>query len=854
MRALCVASFLLVACGSGGTGKITGRISVEGGQASGIAVEALGPTPTATATDESGSFTLEGLRDGWYVVRATVSAAEAPTQEAVVHVEASAADKEPALAFKLAKGKVSGKVVFSDMSAAAGLPVSIAGAVARSTVTDAMGAFAIENLPSGAFVLTVEAADTRERRHSVTFTLDGPTASVMLPDLAFTATGRLTGTVKDSTMMPVAGVDVTVPGTSVRATSDGAGAFELVDVPAGLRSVVASRPGAVTLSAKADVTVARGANPLVTLTLTRATPPTGTVTGGVTFFHSGTPELITVSALGSNVSTGVSSLGQYSLDVPAGEWDIVAEAPSYPRLTLGHVTVKEGTTQTLRPAHMTLWRRFPDDPLIGGVGFAGITAPSEGDWFLFETNNAGGAPQWWWLANSKTLSRRLYHTGSSTPAQGSILSRTGQHLAYVAGGATYLINTSTGAQTSFARVPSVHDFSTDETVYFNADVNGLMRYTLAPATRRDFGGNAVVKLTRDRWLVINTVTREQTLVTPTTEHLVFTNVDTSILSPIPYVYTGCTMGTGCTVKFLPPNATQAVTLQGGPYSSFSDFFFSTSQMESSADYAPFYTTALQRLVKLSDGSFVDLPASTNRLDFNETGTRVFYLSGPPGNVNLREEAVPATGTVLPLATFAASVNPQWISANRIVAFDNAPGAGRRVEVRQGTLTSDPNYVVGSGAIIGPFAHWGRSSDMTRAGVVADASVRTLDLPYPGQAGVTASGASEGVGKPGRWGAISENNLAGFKGTFVLDAAKDEVRNLSQLRVNGSFLGVRAWMAAHAFSGESGFMTYTNDQLFVIPEPTLQTAGLSLPRPSGTWLLAVEAVTPPRVVFAEVPFP
>jgi len=854
--ALCFWLLLAVGCGSGGgAGKITGRVTVEGGQTSGVVVEALGPTPSAAAADEGGAFSIEGLRDGWYVVRATLPAAEVPTQEAVVHVERGAADKEPTLAFKLAKGMVSGKAVFSDMSAASGLPVSLAGPVSRSAVTDMMGAFSIENLPSGAYVLTVEAANTRERRQSVTFTLDSASAAVTLADLPFIAVGTVTGTVKDSTMMAISGAEVTVPGTSVRALTDVSGAFELVDVPAGMRSVIATRAGAVSLSAKADVTVVRGANPPLMLTLMASTPPTGTVRGGVTFFHSGPADLISVSALGSNVSTRVSLQGQYSLDVAAGEWDIVAEAPNYPRLLLGRVNVKEGTSQQLPPAHLTLYQRFPVEPGLFSASNGGVA--SEGDWLLLQTNTTRGNQ--WWVVNGKTLSRRLYHEAGmagGSPAVSSVLSRTGQHLAYFAGSGLYLVNLSTGAQVAFTRTAGQHDFSTDETVYFGAEAGNLMRYTLASATRRDFPGSTV-KLTRDRWLVVNASAREVTLVTPTAEHLVFSNTDIVAYSPLPYAYSGCVMGTGCTIRMLPGNATAAVTLQG-TYSTAASFY-NGPPMESSGEYAPFNTTALQRLVKVTDGTFVDLPANTTRVDFNETGTRLFYLSGMPGNTNLREEAVPATGTGTPLTTFTGPVSAQWISASRIVAFDDS-GAGnaRRIEVRNGTMTVDTNYVPGSGAFVQPMAHWARSSDMKRAAVVADASVRTLDITYPGT-GVSVSGGYEGLGLPGRWGAISDNTLSSFKGTFVLDAPKDEVRLLTQYRVNAAIAGPpltlpRTWLGSHAFSSESGVLLFSTDQFISLQEPGIAVQ-FSLQRPVGSWSVVLDnSAGTNRLALGDLPYP
>ena len=65
---------LLSACGPAGS--IAGRVTVEGGSAAGIAVFVYGPSSGATVTDGEGAFTVSGLPDGEYVVRATVRDAD----------------------------------------------------------------------------------------------------------------------------------------------------------------------------------------------------------------------------------------------------------------------------------------------------------------------------------------------------------------------------------------------------------------------------------------------------------------------------------------------------------------------------------------------------------------------------------------------------------------------------------------------------------------------------------------------------------------------------------------------------------------------------------------------------------
>jgi hypothetical protein len=853
MRQLVAFSTLAaVACGgAGASGRITGKVTIDGSAGANAVIEALGSTAATAVSGDDGTFSLEGLKDGHYLVRATVDGAEEPPQTAPVHVERGAGDQQPAFTFHLAAGVVSGKVVFSDGSNPSGLGVVLAGPLARTVLTDAMGAFSFSGLPSGAYLLSIDAPDTRERQQAVTFTLMNGSPALTLPDLQFTATATLKGTVKDSAMMPASGVEVTVPGTAARSLTDAAGGFELTDVPAGMRSVVATLGGALPQSAKDDLTVTRGLNAPMMLTLSAAGLPTGTVTGGVTFFHSGLANVITVSALGSGASVTASAEGSYTLDVPVGEWDVVAEAPIYPRKLLGHVTVKAGTTLTLPPAHMSIWRRFPEELNLTSSPVPADWRHSESDWFLMQTIANGNAEDW--VANIKTLSRRLFHYGA-VPVTTPILSRTGQYLAYQVSNGVYVVNLVTGAQTAFARAASLsHDFSTDESTYFHPDAPGLMRYTLATGTRKDFPGTSTLKLSRDRWLVMNGLTQEVTLVTPTTDAVVFTAVSSVNIMPIPYAYTGCVAG-ACTIKLLPAGSSNAVTMQGGPYNPTSTSFPFGGALESTADFAVFNSGVGLKLVKVADGSAVDLPTNTSRVDFNEAGTRLFYLSGGPGAMSLREEAVPPTGSVAPQVTVTAANPPvEWLSPSRLVLFDDATGAARRIEVKLGVATPDTDYVASSGGLRPPLAHWARSSDMKRAAVVADSTVHVLDIP--GSSVVSFAAGFEGVELPGRWGVISDTAVTSFKGTYVIDGVKDEVRNLSQLRVTGGPTTAHSWSATHAFSSEVGYLTFAADEFWAPAEPGI-TPGPGIPRPTGMWLLSVEPTAAMRAsaVVADVPYP
>ena len=63
-------------------------------------------------------------------------------------------------------GTIAGKVTFTDGSDAAGLPVTLLGPVGKRIETTGGGAYSFDKLPRGVYQVSVEGADTRERRLS----------------------------------------------------------------------------------------------------------------------------------------------------------------------------------------------------------------------------------------------------------------------------------------------------------------------------------------------------------------------------------------------------------------------------------------------------------------------------------------------------------------------------------------------------------------------------------------------------------------------------------------------------------------------------------------------------------------
>lgn len=338
---------VLAACsGTGGTGAITGTVTVGGAKRADVSVDLLGPRTGGAVTDQNGAFTLNGLPDGDFVVRASVPGTREGTKVASVTVKGGKSSASPTLAFTTETPvTISGHVIFSDGSDATGVVVTAAGPVTKVITTGAGGAFSFAGVPPGGYVLSADVADTREQHLSVGA---NAIADLDVGNLTFTPSGRVPGTVTFNGA-PVSAAQLVVTGTSLVATSGAQGQFEFASVPTGAQTLLA-RVGEAPFfrSATASVTVTRGENASVELALSDAPLPTGTVSG-VVRFETGTnsPVAITVSSAGTSFTTHPSATGDFSLELPIGNHRLTATAPHYPTQLLGTVTVAQGQTSWL---------------------------------------------------------------------------------------------------------------------------------------------------------------------------------------------------------------------------------------------------------------------------------------------------------------------------------------------------------------------------------------------------------------------------------------------------------------------------------------------------------------------------
>jgi hypothetical protein len=762
---------LLSACGPAGI--LSGKVTVEGGTAGGIAVIIYGPQSAATVTGDDGAFSVGSLPDGKYVVRATVRGADIEELTAPTTITSGKASPEPILAFRASTAKVTGTVVMADGSGAEDLSVTATGIETRGTRTLAGGAFTFDGLKTGAYLISVEAKDTREGRVAVGVNASG---AISAGELRLTPIGRFGGTVTYNAM-PVANAPVVVSGTSVSAVTDAMGKFQFVDVPTGNQSVnvrVGSAP--FFRSATAMVTVLRGANPDVSISLTDDPPKTGTVTGTVTFHGPRTPRDISVSAPGSGVAAAMPQVnGAYSLTLPVGVWDVVANAPQHPTKLLGRVTVLDGSTQSLPGAEVSwyrpVWRSSSDISAPNGVGstFLADTVPWSLVTFTDTTSRLA-------LVNSTTYDFRILAAGSTT---GHRVSKNGKYAAWYAPGTgtVFVYEIGTATLTTFAATQPVSliEFSTDESaIFIQRTPLTLSRVKFsAPTNVETFppSGTAteIQYTTVDRWFVRDTSNAIR-LVTPANDYQnTFSNVSSFSAQPTAWAQTNCAVT--CELWVLSPTSTSpalrdtSVNATPGTLSNFGVFSF-----DNRGDYPCFVMAGNAFCVRSSDGSHIALAGTPINFRLNEAGDRVIWSFVSGANRVLREEAMPPQTSTGNAGSNLVGWNTGWISPTRAIGYELSGAPRAMHSIKAGTDAVDND--IGSQAVqlVPPLIVFPQNTSSQWRAYVGDGPIRSI--PVATNIGVVGTSARPlGTGAVTKYAMVSYDTLS----AFILDENMAAVR-------------------------------------------------------------------------------
>ncbi len=762
-----------------------------------------------------------------------------------------------------AAGTISGKVTFADGSDASGLPVVLLGPVGKRIETASGGTYSFDKLPSGVYLVSVEAGDSREGKLSVGTESDGA-KMLALPDLVFHAVGTLSGKVNDALMMPVAGATVYLSGSDKVSLTDGMGVFSFSDVPAGEYSLVARSTGPFPKTATAEkVKVKRGKNePMSPLVLANDLTFTGKLEGTLGFFGGASPLGIKVSV--ADITAMTDDAGKFSLTLPPGEYEPMAEAAGgFKKQSLGTVTVRGGSTTTLPPKTLSLYAKLPWESRITSLS---VPIVSEADVVVLSVNVTTDYSVEHHFLDTKTWERRPFFFGFYSALT---LSKNGKWGAYVPNSSrgVVAVNALTGQTHSIgsAFVSAGPVISNDENTlmfYAGAPQNQLVRVDLNTGmvtTFPAFSGSFFQ--TNERFLAKSAAVSpfDVALITPTSSNLVFNNMQAltgAVYTPItlgltgPQVAYAYTCALACSVQILGAGAGTASAVTAVIPSAPSSI---TGSVKDWLGLQWFGITPGRILVKVSDATNTTLPATTTELLFNETMSRVVTYSTGGLGYDVREDVVPPNATSTIHFTSPTVPTGAWISPTRFMAFGTGPT--KRVDLKVGVPTSDTDVTIdstmNSPLMFAPGVMWVKTSTMKRVTAVYDS---TTDL-LPDALGANVSFAFTGLGA--RAGVLSGGlgKFAGFSdqtSVFVLDGEKNEVKKVGAgtLGTNSTPFVPTDRMKVTRNSGIA-LQFFSSGRVTSLSEPALTVAngGIAALPKGGTLSVGVLAAEPRDVVFA-----
>jgi hypothetical protein len=358
-----VGSIIQISSTAAAVGTVTGKVTNDQGAPISGASVSSGANGAITGSD--GGYTLQ-LPGG----TSTLTAMLAGYQNASVSVTIVAGQSTQADPLQLQPinpGNVTGTVADGNGQALSGATVSAAG---LTTSSSEEGSYALNNLPAGQ--TTVQATLTGFQPGSATVTVVAATTTTAPAITLISASGTISGTVKNAAGTAIAGASVGYGGGT--ATTDDDGNYTLTGVPVGNVQLVASAQGFQSVTQ--SVAVSGGKTSTANFTLNAAATK-GTVTGKITNASSGA--IVTGATVSwSGGSTTSNTSGIYTLtNVTAGTQNITAVKTGYLSHTLA-ANVVGGATSTLNVPIATAGKISVKVVTSSGAAVSGATVTIKG--------------------------------------------------------------------------------------------------------------------------------------------------------------------------------------------------------------------------------------------------------------------------------------------------------------------------------------------------------------------------------------------------------------------------------------------------------------------------------------------
>ncbi len=305
---------------------LAGRITVDGAALAGVTVALTGSKTGAATTDAQGRYSFNVTSEGTYTVAPSKTHYKFAPSALTFNDPISAQTAD--FAGTLDRHKISGRVTDGQNNAVAGVGVTLSGAQAAATTTDANGNYAFTNLPAGGNY-TLTAARTNYSLAPSGIAVSDLGADQTADFVATLNRHRISGTARSPAGVALSGVTVTLSGGQAAVTTtDAQGIYAFPNLPAGGNYVVTA--------ARVNYSLSPVSVPFNDLGADQTADFTGTlldyvVRGRVTAAGGAALAGVTVTLSGSKAGTATTDAnGGYSFTVPAeGSYTVTPSRKHY---------------------------------------------------------------------------------------------------------------------------------------------------------------------------------------------------------------------------------------------------------------------------------------------------------------------------------------------------------------------------------------------------------------------------------------------------------------------------------------------------------------------------------------------